>query len=650
MIHALRFLIPFASYLLTLTGSYLADDSPETIYDIAALEHQHPPGYPLITLIGRLAACLPVGGFAFRINLLSAALIALAAVQVGRLADRLAGRNAGTVAALLAGLGHTAWTQAISAKGAVYGLNAVLVLELVLVTFAGRLTARSAGAAGLIAGLGMANHWMSVVVAGIGLATGILLAAATKRGPMIGDSVKSRPLVLGFLLFVIASSSYLFLPIRARSEPPLLLNWGRPENLKQFVWHVSRAQYTPIETGERPEGYWSGRLAHLGAVALREWFWIGLPVCLWGAGTLVVRSAGAVWPALGAGVALLGGVLLVSHPPMEKFHITEPYLLPVWLLLSAGAGVVVRGRDRLQIVWVGLILFGLIAGLVRGRRLDASRYYVSADYGWNLLLAAPKDAVVFAETDFDLFALLEQHGVERRRPDVTVAAAVFLDYDWYRETAHRILPEVIPREHELGEYVVRPVRPLVYTSQHGGGEGVLKPVGLVMRPPLGAGFGLVDSARVWRALRFRGLWQRDPDRHRLAKDLHISYGVQMLRFAAEARDQDSDLAIRAYRKAARYPQEPMGRLMARYAAAQMTLARLPGPARERATALAEAARDLDAILAEEPRFWRAHMLKGNVLFMAGDRAGARESLNRALAILPPDAPDRPKIVGLLRGL
>ncbi len=645
-----RFLVPFGLYLITLTGSYLADDSPETIYDIAALEHQHPPGYPLITLVGRLAALVPVGGFAFRINLLSAVLVALGCVQVGRLADRFANRTAGTAAALLAGLGHTAWSQAISAKGAVYGLNAVLVLELIRLATDRKLTVRTTAIAGLFAGLGLANHWMTVIVALIGIVIGMLVGAALQGGVKIGDSIRGKPLCVGMLWLCLGASPYLLLPIRSHAEPPLVLNWGRPETVRQFGWHVSRAHYTPIEAGTRPEGYWPIRVWHLGSVALREWSWAGLPVALWGAGRLVVRSAGLAGPAAAAGAALVGAVLLVSHPPLEKMHITEPYLLPVWLLLAAGGGVALATVLSTGIGRIVVAIWAIVHLALAGGRLDASRYYVSYDYGWNLLQGAPKDAVMLAETDYDLFSLLEHHGVERRRPDITVAAAVFLDYDWYRETAHRVLPEVIPREHEIGEYVVKPVRPLVYTSERSGGDGVLRPVGLVMRPPLGAGFGLEDSARVWRALRFRGIWESDPDRYRLAQYLHISYGSQMLRFAAAARESDPALALVAYRKAARYPLEPAARLMARYAAAQLILGRLPATREARAAALASAAGELNAIIAEEPRFWRAHMLRGNILYLAGDRAGARESLNRALALLPPEAPDHARIVKLLRGL
>src|SRR6185503_19779593 len=97
-------------------------------------------------------------------------------------------------------------------------------------------------------------------------------------------------LMFGILFSVLASSSYLFLPIRSASSPPLALNWGRPETFRQFIWHVSRAQYAPIETGARLPGYWPGRLKHFGTVALREWSWVWLPVCLAGSGLLVAQS------------------------------------------------------------------------------------------------------------------------------------------------------------------------------------------------------------------------------------------------------------------------------------------------------------------------------------------------------------------------
>ena len=71
------FLAAFIYLLFGLNPSFYADDSPETITAAATLGVPHPPGYPLLTLMGRLASLLPLGGIPLRVNLLSAFLAAL---------------------------------------------------------------------------------------------------------------------------------------------------------------------------------------------------------------------------------------------------------------------------------------------------------------------------------------------------------------------------------------------------------------------------------------------------------------------------------------------------------------------------------------------------------------------------------------------
>jgi len=644
-----------------MTGTFLADDSPETIAAMVALEHQHPPGYPLMTLVGKLVSYLPVGGVAFRVNLAVAVLAALACWLTARIAARLARRIeadettalvAGSLAAALLGFAWDFWSQALSAKGIIYAANAVMLAFLIEVAIRaawGEIAPGRAVLSGaLVAGLGLANHWMSVLAA----APGFAVAAWAWRRSL---RVPARQAVIAGMVGILGLSAYLLLPIRAST--PLLLNWGRPETLKQFTWVVSRAQYAPVETGKRVEGYWRARVHHLEQVAVREW-------------TLLLLPAGAIgivacWGTLANELAFVGsvaafvfaGVLVVSNPPLDRVFITEPYLLPavqVWSLLGGiGLGWVLA-RFRAGRVWAWGATAAVAVWLAgwHGPGLNESRYYVSYDYGWNLLEGAPEKAVIFCEGDFDLFALMYQHEVEERRPDVAVAAAVFLDYDWYRETVHRMLPDVVPRAHKILEYTVRPVRPLLYTSQHAGGEGVLRPVGLSLRPPLGTGYGLDDSARNWRALRFRGLWDAYDRGPALAKALITSYGTQMARLGQVARDGDPVLAIAALVKAGRLPQDLVGRVYTRYTLAQylMSVPAQNAAHRERLMAAAEAS--LVKITAEAPGFWKAYLLLGNLAFLRGDRAAARRALETALSALPGTGAEaeRARVERLLRGL
>ena len=638
------FLLPLPAYLWTMCGSFLPDDSPEVVNGMATLEFLHPPGYPLLVLLGRLFMLVPAGGAGFRASLLAAALAALAGALAGTVSHRLAERAglgrvpalaAGTLAAAMLDFGWVFWDQALSAKGAVYGLNACLLGAFLLSVMDMEAPPpdrpRAGLKAALLAGAGLANHWMSAVV--------VIPVAAwwawRKGGPGI------RRLALAGFLGAAGLTAYLLLPVRAESG--VMLNWGRPSTFGRLLDVVTREHYRDIELGARPPGYASERIAHLGVTVWREWTPLLLLAGIAGIALLALHRRRELVLLLGTGGTVTLAVLLMAAPPPGRPWITEPYLVPVimmwavlsglaagWLAEIAGDGTPARRAVRWALPAVSVLLLVAASGGAHSR----SRDYVSYDYGWNLLECSPSHSVIFCESDFDLFSLMCHLGTDERRPDAAVAAAVFLDYEWYRETAHEQLPEVIPREHRLLEYVIRPGRPLVYTPQHPGGTDVLKPVGLVLRPPIGQGTGLVDSAAAWRVLRYRGLWEASERRPRAAAPLISSYAMQMTRMAMEARTSDPLLAILAFRKAIRLPQEVVERVRVRYNFAQYMLQTRP---QERALAerMVEAARlQLEAVLVEAPAYYRAHILLGNISYMRGDIQGAGEHLRQALSLMP----------------
>ncbi|MBI4650491.1 DUF2723 domain-containing protein [Candidatus Desantisbacteria bacterium] len=72
MIAILIFLIAMAGYLKTLSPTISFEDSGEFVTISYVLGDAHPPGYPLYTLIGKIASLFPISSIAFRVILLSA--------------------------------------------------------------------------------------------------------------------------------------------------------------------------------------------------------------------------------------------------------------------------------------------------------------------------------------------------------------------------------------------------------------------------------------------------------------------------------------------------------------------------------------------------------------------------------------------------
>jgi tetratricopeptide (TPR) repeat protein len=297
---ALVFLLCFAAYVSTLNSTFRADDSPETIAASVTLGIQHPPAYPLQTLIGRIFSLLPLGSPAFRVNLMAAFFGALtcALLTLGLSTwlwrpDAEGGQNAASLSAsalagLVLGLSKTFWSQCLAAKGGIYTLHSAcmagLFLGLVLwardmqtegpapVTARNLLASRWARLAVLLFALSFGNHWETQAL--IAPATGafaLFLLWGARPWPFWRQpaaQVQSAPLKRGgeraavaatrapwpwqlwawpALFIVLGLSIYVYLPLRAQHSP--FMNWGDPRDWNQFWWVFQRQEYLDLEVG-----------------------------------------------------------------------------------------------------------------------------------------------------------------------------------------------------------------------------------------------------------------------------------------------------------------------------------------------------------------------------------------------------------------
>src|SRR2546422_654600 len=90
------FLAGLGLYVGTLSPVFQGDDSPETTAACVTLGIQHPPGYPLQTLAGRVASLCPLGNPGWRVNLAAAAWGAMALGVLFLALVRLLGREDGS--------------------------------------------------------------------------------------------------------------------------------------------------------------------------------------------------------------------------------------------------------------------------------------------------------------------------------------------------------------------------------------------------------------------------------------------------------------------------------------------------------------------------------------------------------------------------
>jgi hypothetical protein len=227
-------LLAFAVYVQTLLPSVGWGDIARFQYVARVWGIPHRFGYPLYIALSRLFGYLPVGDLAYRVNLLSAASAALAAVVVYGIVKRLVDDwVAAASAALSFAFSRALWGQAVVAE--VYALNALLIGAVVLILLAWHQT-RKIGL--LYLGIGLyalsfGNH-MTVVT----------LIPAVVYWILVTDyrvllSLKTVAILAGLML--LGALQYLYVIIRAHQQP--LLNELGPFSWRGWIHWMTRNRF-----------------------------------------------------------------------------------------------------------------------------------------------------------------------------------------------------------------------------------------------------------------------------------------------------------------------------------------------------------------------------------------------------------------------
>ena len=232
-------------FVLTLAPMVTAEDSGELIAAAWHFGVPHPPGYPLWTMLcGVFVHVVPIGSIALRANLFSAVCSAGAAVVTYAMIRELrVSRPVAAAASLIWVWSRWSWSQSVITE--VYGLNSLLTAGVLCYGVQWYVTRRNGPlvVASVFMGLGMSNHH-TIALAGLALVAWIIILQP--------GLLKRWRLALGCgRMFLIGLLPYLYLPVRARANPPI--NWGNPSTVQQFWQHVTRYQYGavgPMKTAE----------------------------------------------------------------------------------------------------------------------------------------------------------------------------------------------------------------------------------------------------------------------------------------------------------------------------------------------------------------------------------------------------------------
>ncbi len=473
---ALVFLAAFAAYLGTMAPTVTFEDSGELVTAAWLLGVPHEPGYPLWTLLAHAFTWLPAGTVAWRVALLSAAGMALGAALIARatlealrggtdatasLADELIAAAAG----LMAAYACEAWEQALIAE--VYGLNFALAAALFWLAVR---WAKEPGdtqrrrlfyGASLLLGLAVGHHPTNAV-----LAVALLIYVALTGLRRVLDL---RTLAIATALLLAGLLPLAYLPLASTANPAL--DWGDPDTPRAVLRVLLRAQY-----GIAP---WSG-FSDASAQALR---FFSLMLEQWPRAAFVLPLAGFAWLCRAQrSLALLCALLFLAAGPLAAVAINLPlhagdvevdtenralvsvFFIPAYgvLALLAGCGLrtliaFARERLRLALAAASLLVPAAVA-LANASALDLSGHRWAEAYASNLFRDAPPRALVFANWDPFYFPLVYFQQVEGQRADLALVDPALLRRSWYVRQLQRHQPLMRRVEPQAGEFLAQ-VRP-----------------------------------------------------------------------------------------------------------------------------------------------------------------------------------------------
>lgn len=381
-------------------------------------------GYPTYAMLARLFTYLPFGEVAWRVNLASAVFGAVAVAISYLLCRRLGARRIGaTVGAVAFGVSETLWSQAVIAE--VYTLHILLMtlFLLTLLVWRARREDRYLLLAAFLGGLAMTNHLTSV----------FLLPSAVFFVALVDASKLLKPGLLfkGAGLFVVGLLPYLYLPLRASMDPPLV-DTGPAENPSTL------AGFLDLVSG----GDFKGRMFTFGPGEIlgRLGIYVGHLVDNLNPALLALAAIGLAYLVIRdrAALVLLGTVFALNLVYALEYDIEdlEIYFVPTYLVLclaiALGAGALlgwVRGRriQRPLVPVTALLLLVVTLAGVPDAYADADR---SEDYRGREIVETvasgtkPNSTVLYHGRSLHYMTL-----VEGRRTDLTLRDP-FYTADW----------------------------------------------------------------------------------------------------------------------------------------------------------------------------------------------------------------------------
>ena len=469
-------------YRFTAAPDLLSGDSAEFQFAAAILGVPHPTGYPLFTLLGKLATFLQMGSVAHRVTLISviagAGTVALTAILTHLTTGSLL---AGVLTAVALATATSLWNAATIAE--VYTLNTLFIALLACLLFLSQSPSHrglTRCAAACVTGLGISHHGsFAFSAAPLLLFFGVLPLFQEQNSRRRGSygsygshgSFDRQPrfLFLRMVIWgIIGLLPWTYVLIQyARFGPfngfdhglypyvsgePITYFWGAPQTWREAVDHLFGGVM-------RQRVFIAPTVDHLfqTAIEIRERLWAdlspaGLVLSIIGCLVLFFRRpamwVGSMWM---AGITVFYYISLGEAVTDEEMFLS-PLLLPCALWIGVGAAAIARGlagnprrsmgfRDRSKprmlhpIILLFLVLMG-ITGYQSFPDNDKSDRWIYRTFGHEILARVEPSSVIITRWEQGTILYYLQY-VEEYRRDVWVDIVEPGDEDWLQRARRR---------------------------------------------------------------------------------------------------------------------------------------------------------------------------------------------------------------------
>jgi hypothetical protein len=463
--------VSFFVYLSTMSRSMSYIDGGEITTVLWTLGIAHPTGYPLFTLLGYAFIHLPffhevvqranffavvctaiAGGTFYYVFLLSHVVLATDGKDLDLKKSKkvflktdstalesrsnFAILSASVAATLTLMFSKTFWTQSTVIES--YPLQLLLfaiifVAWLKLYSSPGK---QESFLAGFALGLGFTNH-MTTILTVPSLIFLLILMLRTKK-------LNRRIIQVMILGGALAGLLYLYLPIRASQHP--LLNWGNPDNLKRFIWHVTAKQFrtwmfSSFDVFQHQLNVFYSNLY--------TEFRVSILIAVLGFFVSAIYYKKLFWWTT---------ILLVSdliYAANYSIHNIESYFLLAYisivLFITVGFRFIVERLSQLSlgktIITFSILFFPIFSAFSNYKEVDASKDHAVEMYVRDILTSLPKNSVIISyQWDIFVSASLYYQNVDGLRPDVIVIDKELLRRSWYASQVHNRYNFLFPKE------------------------------------------------------------------------------------------------------------------------------------------------------------------------------------------------------------